>query len=155
MVMENTYDYLPEIHRPDGAVPYQTDWFIYKVFGIKIPRHWFSRPMVHPPKVIFGSSWLRFNWADVNKNDAVGFVAIKPEFNRLWPRAGPKPYQNSICWYIAICYPQIFGLTIPLPTFSFTSSKGKAIRLGVRWSEGPGERYYSILGFGTKDVYNG
>ena len=145
------FSYLPKIHQPDGDRPFKDDWVIYKL-GIKIPRWWFTKAAVFPPRILIGSKELRFNNAVPWKNEDEGLLGTKEQYK--WPEWGPKPWQviPGGAWYIAICYPRIFGLAIPLPTISITFKNLKAVRIGVRYSDGPSERYYEIFGLGTKDL---
>lgn len=145
--LPSDFSHLPAIHRPDGARPYKDDWVIYKL-GIKIPRWWFTKKAVYPPRILIGSKELRFNHADASKNEDVGLLGNKKQYP--WPQYGPKPFQKS-GWYLAINFPQIFGLPIPIPYLTVTVN-GKAFRIGARWSEGPSERYIELFGLGTKDL---
>lgn len=158
-------EHLPPVHRPEKPAdwnglppdnpesnwrPFQDDYLIYKWFGIKIPRYWFSRPCVFPPLVLFGSKELSFNNALAWKNEDVGLIGTRQKYE--WPGWGVKPYQPRGKWFMALTFPEIFGIAIPLPSISFTLKNGKAFRLGVRWTEGNTERYYSLLGYGTKQI---
>lgn len=145
-----SYDYLPPIHRPDGDKPFHEDWILYKWFGIKVPRWLDARPAVFPPRVIWGSKELLFNNALAWKNEDKGLLGTEEEYP--WSDWGPKPYQPAGKWYLALSFPGFLGTFIPLPYFTFTLPNGQAFRIGVRWSEGVGERYYVLFGLGIKKV---
>lgn len=145
--------YLPDVHRTTGSKPVQEDWWLYEKLGVKIPRWAFTAAQVQPPRVVAqGGLDLEYNHARVDLNDEVGFY--KPALLR-WPEVGPKPYQSRGRWYIAICYFRLFGFCFRFLYFTVTLKNGNAIRIGPRWSEGPNERYYALLGFGTKYIKEG
>ena len=160
MTQNPDYSWLPPIHRPyppaiwssktDKDIEWQpnhNDW----LWPFKwVPRRWTAFPQGKAPKMIRGNQNY-YNTSQPGQQDsyivdAGGVIAnfkVEDSFH-------PKPIPPSGQWQFSLSSPVIFGKTIPVPYFAITF-KTFTFYVGMRWSEGPSERYYN-LGAGFKRV---